>query len=195
MRNIFDLKFTPPVTFISNSFCVFPTDSNLFESDFTAVMKSKRSLRIWSQSDWPGDEFTAEENLEDLRLHETDNKNHSAYGYMIYSPDKKTCLGSLYLNPMSTITENYEVSPSQLSELRPYEARVDYWVSEGNAELELDITRELSSWLQDEWKIKCLFSLRPGMESRLRVYQQLNFRRVMTLKGNSAGLELFSPFL
>lgn len=103
--NIFRPDFHPPQAFESEAIVIFPTNEAFYLSDHEAVMASKEALRVWSQSDWPEDSFTPEQNRDDLLLHVADNKNHEAYGYMIYSPNRKNCFGSLYVNPLAGIPE------------------------------------------------------------------------------------------
>ncbi|WP_373999216.1 hypothetical protein [Bdellovibrio bacteriovorus] len=145
-------------------------------------MKSKDLLRVWSQSTWPEDEFTALQNKEDLGSHVQDNIDHSAYGYMIYSLDQKTCYGSLYVNPLSSVLENYILDSAQEKLIQEHQARIDFWIVEGERELEKDITRAIQDWLLNEWKINPLFSAREGMILREEIYSELGLKKVLHLR-------------
>lgn len=190
--NIFHQSFSPPLSFETSRFIIFPTDPELFRSDYSAVMNNKNMLRIWSQSEWPEDSFSPEENREDLKLHRQDNESHSAYGYMIYTPDRNVCLGSVYVNSLVRIAENYDVSEAGLRTLEHFDARIDYWFTEGQPQAEEDLTLELAGWFRREWKISPLFSARPGMDVRQEIYQKLNFKKELGITGKNMELILYS---
>lgn len=190
MKSIFHLEFKNPQLLKMDNFIIFPTDAGYFESDHTAVMKSKKILRIWSQSDWPEDDFSLEQNKEDLGHHVEDNVNHTAYGYMIYSIDRKVCYGSLYVNPILPVLENYMVDSAEENLIRSKDARIDYWVVEGEPQLEKQITEALQKWFSDEWKINAAFSARVGMDQRIKIYQELGIKKGATLKSRTSDINL-----
>jgi hypothetical protein len=191
--SIFRPKFQPPRTFENESLVIFPTDEAFYLSDYEAVMKSKNGLRVWSQSDWPKDSFTAEENKEDLLHHVADNKTHAAYGYMIYAPDHKTCYGSLYVNPLAPIPENYSISTEDAAMLAGYDARLDFWVVDGEAALERQITESLREWMKEGWAIRALFACRREMRERQAIYRALGLELLLDASGKSGNLMLFKP--
>lgn len=182
--NIFTKDFDCPKGFRSDGLVCFPTNSNYYLSDFEAVMDSKEDLRAWSNSEWPEDSFTAEENCSDLKLHEEDNKNHDAYGYMLYTPDMKYCYGSVYVNPLDL---SYFVNAQDYEGI--VDARVDFWLrSNLDYELKLNITKYLTSWLDVDWKIRWFFTSRPNMLERSKLYEALGLKKkyeLTYLKGNS----------
>lgn len=145
-------------------------------------MKSKDILRVWSQSTWPEDDFTPLQNKEDLAGHVQDNVEHTAYGYMIYSLDKRVCYGSLYVNPLSTVLENYNLDVNQEKLIHACQARIDFWVVAGEPELEKEITREILEWFSKVWKIHPLFSAREGMTLREEIYSELGLKKVLHLR-------------
>jgi hypothetical protein len=183
--NIFRPDFHPPQTFESEAVVIFPTNEAFYLSDHEAVMRSKEGLRVWSQSPWPEDSFTPEQNREDLLLHVADNKNHEAYGYMIYSPDRKTCFGSLYVNPLAGLSENYSLSAAEAQSLGGFDARLDYWVVDGEPALEKQITESVRDWLNEGWNIQPLFACRREMRERQAIYQSLGFELFLDLTGKS----------
>jgi RimJ/RimL family protein N-acetyltransferase len=68
-------------------------------ADYDAVMASAPMLRAWSQSEWPADDFTLAENLEDLRRHEREHLERAAFTYTVREPQGVRCLGCVYLQP------------------------------------------------------------------------------------------------
>lgn len=188
--NIFQPDFTPPATLSTDEFSIFPTSLEYYMSDYEAVMKSRDYLRIWSVSDWPSDTFTAEENREDLKLHIDDNQTHSAYGYMIYDREHSKCFGSLYVNPISTILENYLIPSDIEPVLRSSDARIDYWVRSDEREADAQITQMIRNWLTNNWKIKPLFSARSGMDLRIQNYLEAGMQELAKLKSTSSETRL-----
>lgn len=189
--DLFTLEFEPPKDVTTDRFVIFQTDEGLFESDHAAVMKSRDYLRVWSQSSWPEDDFSPEQNREDLKQHVDDNRTHTAYGYMIYSPDRKTCYGSLYVNPSKPIMTNYITTVVQRDELEKYDARIDCWIApDVETGFEADILKSIREWLENEWKIRPLFSARPGMERRETIYQQIGLKIFADLQSATSNMRL-----
>jgi len=147
--SIFHKAFKYPKNYESKTFKVFPTNIEFAQSDFEAVMASRIELRLWSESTWPADDFTLEQNREDLKVHVLDNEAHSAYGFMLYNASETTCYGSLYVNPI-----NPDSFQNDKSDYEKYDARIDCWLR-SNLETSLKITlvKELSYWLEKDWGI------------------------------------------
>ena len=188
--NIFTKDFTPPTELITDTFCIFPTSDKFYQSDYVTVMRNASMLRIWSQSSWPEDDFTPQQNKADLAQHIDDNHTHAAYGFMIYSPDHSKCYGSVYVNPISNVAENYIVNVDEKKIIDAHHARIDYWVIEEDSHLEKEITQKLKNWFNDTWKIKTLFSARLGLEKRLYVYRELNYSCQLNLKSKTSDMSL-----
>ena len=58
-----------PEHFPHEQFCFEILHPKYVELDYQALMSSKDFLRRWSQSGWPTDDFSLEENLADLNYH------------------------------------------------------------------------------------------------------------------------------
>lgn len=188
--DIFTKAFSPPLELTTKTFCVFPTNQDYTDSDYDAVMANKELLRKWSQSTWPEDDFTREQNREDLALHIQDNQDHSAYGYMIYSLDKKTCYGSVYVNPILTIPNHYIMTDQEIDFLKTHDARIDCWIIDDSSDLEKIIVSELDKWLRQTWKIRPLFSARKELTKRIGIYQELGFKKNFDLKSLTSEMTL-----
>lgn len=189
--NIFSRDFSAPSQLQSKEFVLFFTDLQYVKPDHEAVMKSRESLRIYSQSTWPEDDFTEEQNREDLQNHIDDNKNHEAYGYMIFSPDRKRCLGSLYVNPLTPLSKHYLLSEEEVETLRRYDARIDFWLSD---DVDFDLTKTIFStvreWLGREWKINPLYSARREMINRQKLYETVGLELRADLHGHESDVNL-----
>ncbi len=186
--NIFTPDFTPPKELTTKDFCIFPTDDAFFESDFVAVMNNRELLRIWSQSTWPEDDFTPIQNKEDLNQHIDDNRTHAAYGYMIYSLDKQICYGSVYVNPLVSIPNNYQTTEAENAILKSHHARIDCWIIQEIPEIEKIILIELKKWFDSVWKIRPLFSARLGLNKRIALYEELEWGRKVNAKSKTSDM-------
>lgn len=186
---IFKPEFHPPQTLVSErlNLVLFPTDLAFYQSDYEAVMETKHFLRHWSQSCWPEDSFTAQENCEDLKQHIEDNRTHRAYGYMIYTLDKKRCLGSVYINPL----ENWPAYHELVEGDRPEEvldARIDFWLRDSVREdLEMTFVYFLADWMRDVWKIRAAIVSRDTLSERNEWIADLKLPLVCKLKSKTTG--------
>ena len=189
--NIFTKEYNPPSEHITDKFVLFFTNDHYSEADHKAVMDSRDFLRKWSQSPWPEDSFTNEENKEDLKLHMQDNLDHSAYGYMIFNHDRSICYGSVYVNTLTNIPEHYHVSQAELAILEKYDARIVYWTVEGFDEV---VVVPLDEWFRKTWKINPLFASRKELTDRERLYQKLKMSKKIEVisKTSTMSLQLYS---
>lgn len=188
--NIFTKSFNPPKTLTTPLFQIFPTNNDFFQSDYKAVMANKELLREWSQSSWPEDDFTPQQNFDDLLQHIDDNHTHAAYGYMIYSPDLKTCYGSVYVNPIASVPENYQTTFEEALIIKGHQARIDCWIVEDTSDLEKIIIKELISWFEEVWEIRVLFSARPKLMKRMDIYKELNRPLKMNVQSKTSDMKL-----
>lgn len=183
--NIFNLEFAWPKEAFAKDFVLFPTNVDFSYSDYQIVMANREYLRLWSQSSWPEDHFTAEQNAEDLKFHIEDNKNHAAYGFMIYSLDRKTCFGSIYVNPLKSVLKNYDITEAQIKEISKSSARIDCWIDQNlQTHFEKQIIEFLINWFKQTWKVKAIFTARPGMSRRIDIYESLGLENKMNLKSH-----------
>ena len=174
---IFHKKFDFPKHYSGEAVTIFPTNIEFAASDFDAVMASKEELRLWSDSDWPEDDFTVEVNKEDLQYHVEDNEEHCAYGFMLYDASKTTCYGSLYVNPI-----NRDSFKNTKSEMEQFDARIDCWIRTDLEEsLKIAIVKELTNWLNSKWPIQWGFTARPTLPQYQNLYSKSGLKRSLTL--------------
>src|SRR5436190_10655528 len=67
------------------------------ELDYDAVMSSAEQLRRWSHSGWPADDFTLEQNRDDLEQHEREHRQREAFTFTVLSLEGGRCLGCVYI--------------------------------------------------------------------------------------------------
>ncbi len=195
MSAIFTNSFIVPAWNNESKFRVFQTNSNFYESDYEAVMASKEELRIWSHSTWPEDDFTMEQNRDDLKLHEEDNRNHSAYGFMIYDNSLEYCYGSLYIYPISRLLDYYLVSREDIEALQKFDVRADFWLRSGEEDHHQQIALEIKDWLLSTWKVAGVFTHREGMLTREQLYRGLSLKTDAIIRNKSDGSAFYLTFI
>ena len=121
--------------------------------DYLALMKSKDFLRRWSNSPWPEDHFKVEDNLIDLEWHYEEFKEKTAFTYTILNQEKASCLGCIYIRPVSSIPS---LSPKVKAKLDPFLFFISYWVITDirKTQLENEIFIAIRDWLLSEWKFQ-----------------------------------------
>jgi len=134
-------------------FCFEVLHPKHVELDFQALMKSKDFLRRWSNSPWPEDHFTVENNLIDLEWHYAEFMEKIAFTYTILDQLKTICLGCIYIRPVTSIPS---LSPEEKAKLDPFRFFISYWVITEirNTPLENEIFTAIRDWLQTVWKFQ-----------------------------------------
>src|SRR5262245_53792786 len=130
----------------TNRLLLRPLRATDVELDYEAVMSSAEQLRRWSQSDWPTDDFTLTQNLDDLQEHEREHDQREAFTFTVMNPPGTSCLGCVYIMPLRP--EVTQVCPGAA-----YPANVGFWVrtSELTNELDKHLFATLRDWFKTEW--------------------------------------------
>jgi hypothetical protein len=130
-----------------------PLRSTDAEADLEALMSSREMLRTWDQSDWPSDDFTLEENQEDLEEHESDHAARRAFTYTVLDPSEQRCLGCVYLYPLKLALGRMGADDETLADVGERDAYVTFWVRESELAggLEGRLLAALLSWFDEEW--------------------------------------------
>jgi hypothetical protein len=111
--------------------------------DHHAVMSSAPRLRAWSASTWPADDFTVEENLDDMVMHRREHDDGTAYTFSVQSTVEPLVLGCIYVMPAArALASRAAVPPAGLGST---EAVVRGWMRSGLDEKPL-VTQTLT-WL------------------------------------------------
>ncbi len=112
------------------------------EKDYEAVMSSRDHIKnLYREEDygtWPEENMTIEENLEDLRRHQSEFLERASFTYTVMSLDESICLGCVYINP---------------SKRKDFDAEIDFWsrASETENELENLLYSTIKKWVKDKW--------------------------------------------
>jgi hypothetical protein len=147
-------------------FFMEPLTEDHVEIDYAAVMESREYLRLWSGTTWPADGFTLEGNRQDLERHDREHRERDAFTYTILSPDRSTCLGCVYINPVSRWRD---INPG-LADLDADAVAVDFWVRTTRQADRLDerVLSALTDWFRDAWEFSTVFFV----ARRANLYQQ-----------------------
>ncbi len=172
-----------PVTLVTPSFRLHRQRPGDNLKDYDAVMASKALLRTWSDSPWPEDDFSLQQNAEDLAGHIEDFGRDLAYGFSIFTPDESRLIGSLYLDPVAPFLDDYAVDETTAARLLGFDVRLEYWLRRGTKrDFEEDFVREVLVWLKDAWWFHCpVFGSRRAMTARRALYEALGLKEVAVL--------------
>jgi RimJ/RimL family protein N-acetyltransferase len=132
----------------SDEFLIRPLRTTDLKLDYEALMSSKALLRQWSQSDWPSDNFSLEDDLIDLQRHEQEHLKRQSFTFTIFNLDESECLGCIYIYPPSPVLRQHN-----------YEALVAFWVRQSRLSDALDqrILKALLDWFKQEWAFTRIF--------------------------------------
>ena len=123
---VFSRSFNPPEEIRVDGGILKPLSPEHAERDYHAVMANREHLqRTLAWGDWPRADFTLEQNRRDVARHWLEFQGHAGYTYTLLSPDRRRCLGCVYLEP-----------PDPESEVAG--ARLFFWVAEEEEAHDLD---------------------------------------------------------
>jgi RimJ/RimL family protein N-acetyltransferase len=134
------VEFVVPQELETDRFRLRMLSTQDVEKDYQAVMSSAERLRSTFKQwkGWPRKGFTIEENLKDLRRHQTEFEDREAFAYTVVSLDETAVLGCLYIYP---------------SQQEQIDAEVLMWVRESEYKRGLDsvLFRTVKDWLREKW--------------------------------------------
>jgi len=81
------------------------------ELDHAALMGSVDYLRVWSDSEWPTDDFTVAENRAELAWHDDEHLARIAFTFSVQDAEESRVLGCLYLRPLRDMLLTRGVAP------------------------------------------------------------------------------------
>jgi hypothetical protein len=162
------------------------------EPDYATVMANRDHLRAWCHDSWPEDNFTLEQNRDDLEGHIEEANEGFAYGYTVWDSQGQKVLGSVYLYPSAYFAGRYKLAEADKERLRSTVILVDYWLDhrlEKDRDFSTHFIRELRAWLRDDWGVPDVsWATRPNMEDRREFYRSLGMTwERMTESVNSPG--------
>ena len=128
--------FQVPTHHRFEGFELVPLTQNLAAKDYEAVMESRVRLRSMFGSEWPADDFSLQQNVEELAIHEQLAAERRAFAYSILDLASQEVVGCVYINP---------------TELPQPDAELLLWVRDSRLSDQSTITVGVQRWLQAEW--------------------------------------------
>lgn len=115
------------------------------EKDYEAVMTSIEHLQSLCDPDasavWPKEDMTIEEDLRDLKRHQSEFLARIAFAYTVMSLDESVCLGCVYIDP---------------SRAEEYDAEVYLWARQSEYEKDFEdyLYQVVRKWVKDRWPFR-----------------------------------------
>lgn len=136
--------------------------------DYDAVMTSREMLRRWSQSDWPADDFTLQDNLDDLERHEREHIELQAFTYAVLDPTETECLGCVYIKSLMSELNRAKANTDEHMEKNDRTAVVRFWVRQSRLADDLDrhLLDALVAWFDREWPFEAVLFRTAGDDRR-----------------------------
>jgi hypothetical protein len=144
-----------PVGLRTDEFVLRPITADDAERDYAALMETREQLRLWEQSSWPADDFTVDDNRQDLFGLEQRHAEHRAFTYTVVDPDDTEALGCVYVFPRSaTFLTRATVTPVADARWADVDAVVYFWARRSRMDAGMDerLLTALRAWFRDEWK-------------------------------------------
>jgi RimJ/RimL family protein N-acetyltransferase len=170
-----------PARLRTDEFILRPLTTAHVNLDYAALMVSTEMLRLWSGTSWPTDDFTLEENWEDLAMHDREHQERVAFTYTVLTPDEMECLGCVYITPL---TNSVALNPQVLTDIAPDTAVVGFWVKQPRLADHLDkrLLVALRDWLATEWLFSAVyFSARDVNKQQIQLLEAASMKKQYTI--------------
>lgn len=140
--------FVVPIRLETDQYQLKPLAETHTELDFAAVMETQQRLRASAPNGWPRKDFTLEENRSDLRRHEQEFAERTAFAFTVLNPDESAVIGCVYFNPPTESRNDVDVH---------------MWVREREYPhgLAQHLHRHVDAWLHTHWPFERINYLRP----------------------------------
>ena len=131
-------NFSVPQTLEAEQFTLLPIRPEFAELDFAAVMQSVEQLRNKFGSEWPADDFSIDQNRDEIEIHCGQFARRESFTYSVLSVKQDRILGCVYIVP---------------NKIEPSNAEVIYWIrsDERSDRLENSLKETLQIWLHQDW--------------------------------------------
>jgi len=165
-----------PDGLVTDQFLIRPLLSTDVELDFAAVVESREFLRKWEQSNWPEDNFTQADNLEDLQQHEREHINRESFTFTVMNPTETECLGCIYIFPLTARwLSQAKTTPVKRTEWVDHEAVILFWIRQSRLAEAMDrsLLDVLRPWFEQEWHFDAhLFLTNEQCEEQVAMFEE-----------------------
>jgi RimJ/RimL family protein N-acetyltransferase len=180
-----------PARLRTDEFVLRPLTTAHVNLDYAALMVSTEMLRLWSGTSWPTDDFTLEENWEDLAMHDREHQERVAFTYTVLTPDETECLGCVYITPLP---DSVALNPQVLTDIAPDTAVVGFWVKQPRLADHLDerLLAVLRDWLATEWFFSAVyFSARDVNKQQVQLLEAAGMKKQYTISVSRRANQFF----
>lgn len=134
--------FVVPKEYVAPDLVILPLTKDLARLDYDAVMVSKKELRNQFGGEWPADDFSLAQNIEDIKQHERLAQERVSFTYSILDANAEKVLGCIYINPVDSAG---------------YDAQVHIWVRADEKDREAFLRQGMQDWLLERWPFRSVF--------------------------------------
>lgn len=153
-----DQGIEPAHGFTGEGFIVRPLTPSDVVLDYDAVMSSREFLFHWEQEPpYPSEDFSVEDNLEDLKKMYSAHRDGSRYTYTVMNAAETEALGCIYLLPNDDrMYLTAEVTSHDGTDLSTVDATVFFWVRPSTWEggFERVVLGAVLGWLYHDWSLE-----------------------------------------
>ncbi len=175
MKDFYPRDVVAPSELRTDEIVVRPLRATDVALDYDAVISSRPILLLRSGGDWPREGFTLEENLTDLRRHEQEHHDRSAFTFTVMNLAETECVGCIYISPLDAALARAGGSDEECASVGAYEAWVTFWVRQSRLADNLDarLMRSLRTWFQADWAFRrVVFAARHTETRQLQLFAE-----------------------
>ena len=131
--------FDVPQEYITPELVILPLTKNLARLDYEAVMVSKKELRNQFGGEWPTDDFSLAQNIDDIKEHERLAQERISFTYSLLDAKREKVLGCIYINPVDSAG---------------YDAQVHMWIRSDQKTGTAEIKMKIQDWIATGWPFR-----------------------------------------
>ncbi len=158
---------------------LLPSDNLL---DHAAVMSSREFIYHWEQDPpYPTEDFSAEDNLDDLEKMDGEHRNGTRYTYTVMNATETEALGCLNSLPNDDrMYRTAEVTSYDGTDFATVDCTLSFWVRESTwkAGFEGGLLEAVLAWLRDDWSVeRPLVLTNEKLEHQIATFESVGLTR------------------
>lgn len=170
-----------PSALVHERFVATPLTAATARLDYASYRSSPDVIRVHSDGRWPMEDFTFEDDLALVAVHEDDHRTRRAFTFVLLSPPRTEAVGCLYLNPLDRYLRDAGADRTMLEATPPTAAMVTFWVRQDLQDTDLPdvVARAVDHWIRDDWPLPShVFRVLPDEHSSRRALDRLDLKRL-----------------